>query len=196
MLLTPPFDKTPLDPGYIKGYPPGVRENGGQYTHAAVWYAIARAMQGEGDSAGEALLRMLNPEPDIHSRWCPRVQSRTLCAGRRHLFGATARQARGVEAGIRVLRAGCTRAGMEWMLGVRKLGNALSIDPCIPREWPGFRMDFRHGATIYRIEVSNPRNVMRGVVQIDVDGKRLESARNTVLLLDDGVEHQVQVVLG
>jgi len=195
LLLTPPFDKTPLDPGYIKGYPPGVRENGGQYTHAAVWYAIAYAMQGEGDSAGE-LLRMLNPVNRTSTRagvHAYKVEPYVLAAD---IYSVPPHARRGGWSWYTGAAGWMYRAGMEWMLGVRKLGNALSIDPCIPREWPGFRMDFRHGATIYRIEVSNPHNVMRGVVEIDVDGQRLESAEKTVLLLDDGVEHQVRVVLG
>ena len=195
LLLTPPFDKTPLDPGYIKGYPPGVRENGGQYTHAAVWYAIAYAMQGEGDSAGE-LLRMLNPVNRTSTRagvHAYKVEPYVLAAD---IYSVPPHARRGGWSWYTGAAGWMYRAGMEWMLGVRKLGNALSIDPCIPREWPGYRMDFRHGDTIYRIEVSNPHNVMRGVVEIDVDGKRLEAAQTTVLLVDDGVEHQVRVVLG
>ena len=195
LLLTPPFDKTPLDPGYIKGYPPGVRENGGQYTHAAVWYAIAYAMQGEGDSAGE-LLRMLNPVNRTSTRagvHAYKVEPYVLAAD---IYSVPPHARRGGWSWYTGAAGWMYRAAMEWMLGVRKLGNALSIDPCIPREWPGYRMDFRHGDTIYRIEVSNPHNVMRGVVEIDVDGKRLEAAQTTVLLVDDGVEHQVRVVLG
>ena len=195
LLLTPPFDKTPLDPGYIKGYPPGVRENGGQYTHAAVWYAIAQAMQGEGDSAGE-LIRMLNPVNRTSTRagvHAYKVEPYVLAAD---IYSVPPHSRRGGWTWYTGAAGWMYRAGIEWMLGVRKLGNALSIDPCIPREWPGFRVDFRHGNTIYRIEVSNPHNVMRGVVRLEVDGKPLESAKNTVPLLDDGVEHRVNVVLG
>jgi cyclic beta-1,2-glucan synthetase len=88
------------------------------------------------------------------------------------------------------------RAGIEWMLGVRKSGNTLSIDPCIPREWPGFQLRYRHGGTLYQIHVANPRGVMRGVTRIELDGKRLEPSGSAVPLADDGLAHDVQVVLG
>jgi cyclic beta-1,2-glucan synthetase len=195
LLLTPPFDKTPLDPGYIKGYTPGVRENGGQYTHAAVWCAIAYAIQGEGDSAAE-LLRMLNPINRASTRagvHAYKVEPYVVAAD---IYSVPPHVRRGGWTWYTGAAGWMYRAGIEWMLGVRKLGDTLSIDPCIPREWPGFRLSFRDGVTLYRIEVSNPRSVMRGVAQIELDGKRLEPVDSGVPLSHDGASHDVRVVLG
>jgi cyclic beta-1,2-glucan synthetase len=195
LLLTPPFDKTPLDPGYIKGYPAGVRENGGQYTHAAVWCAIAYAMQGEGDSAGE-LLRMLNPINRTASRagvHAYKVEPYVVAAD---IYSVPPHARRGGWTWYTGAAGWMHRAGVEWMLGIRKRGNTLSIDPCIPREWPGFQVRYRHGTTPYKIDVANPRNVMRGVVQIVLDGEPLEPVRSIVPLVDDGRTHDVRVVLG
>ena len=184
LLLTPPFDKTPLDPGYIKGYPPGVRENGGQYTHAAMWYAIAFAMQGDGDKAGE-LFRMLNPINRTSTRgWCPRVQSRALRAGRRHLLEPP-HVGRGGWSWYTGAAGWMYRAGMEWILGLRKRGAALQIDPCIPRAWKGFEIAFRYHGSRYEITVENPRGVSRGIAQIEVDGRILGSG-STSLPLNGG----------
>jgi cyclic beta-1,2-glucan synthetase len=195
LLLTPPFDKTPLDPGYIKGYTPGVCENGGQYTHAAVWCAIAYAMQGEGDSAAE-LLRMLNPINRTSTRagvHAYKVEPYVVAAD---IYSVPPHARRGGWTWYTGAAGWMYRAGIEWMLGIRKLGNTLSIDPCIPREWPGFQLRFRHGKTLYHIDVANPRNVARGVVQIELDGKQLEPAGHTVPLANDGRTHEVHVVLG
>ena len=195
LLLTPPFDKAPLDPGYIKGYLPGVRENGGQYTHAAVWCAIAYTMQGEGDSAAE-LLRMLNPINRTSTRagvHAYKVEPYVVAAD---IYSVPPHTRRGGWTWYTGAAGWMYRAGIEWMLGVRKLGNTLSIDPCIPREWPGFRVRYRHGTGLYNIDVANPRRVMRGIAQIEFDGKRLEPTRPVVPLIDDGRTHAVRVVLG
>jgi cyclic beta-1,2-glucan synthetase len=195
LLLTPPFDKTPLDPGYIKGYPPGVRENGGQYTHAAVWCAIAYAMQGEGDSAAE-VLRMLNPINRTSSRagvHAYKVEPYVVAAD---IYSVPPHARRGGWTWYTGAAGWMYRAGTEWILGVRKLGNTLSIDPCIPREWSGFHLRYRHGNTLYQIQVENPRNVMRGVTEIELDGRRLEPSSTAVPLVDDGVTHAVRAVLG
>jgi len=194
LLFTPPFDRTRSDPGYIKGYVPGIRENGGQYTHAAVWAVVAFAGLGDGDRAGE-LFGLLNP-----------IQQ----AGRR----ADAHRYKGepyaVAADVysqppHVGRAGWTwytgaagwlyRAGVESMLGFRKQGATLRIDPCIPRRWERFEIRYRHGGSLYHIRVENPKGVCRGVSQLELDGARL-AAEAAIPLCDDGREHRVDVVLG
>jgi len=87
------------------------------------------------------------------------------------------------------------RAGLEWILGFRKQGSALCIDPCIPREWKHFKISYRHGGTLYRISVENPKGVCRGVSQVSLDGNLLSDGAR-VPLSDDGSDHHVQVVLG
>jgi cyclic beta-1,2-glucan synthetase len=155
LLFSPPFDRTPLDPGYIKGYVPGIRENGGQYTHAAVWSVIAFAMLGEGDKAGE-LFDLLSPirhtsrRADLHRyKGEPYAVSADVYAGPPHVGRAGWTWYTGAAGWL-------YRAGLEWILGFRKRGAALCIDPCIPRDWERFEITYRHGGSVYRITVENP----------------------------------------
>jgi cyclic beta-1,2-glucan synthetase len=195
LLFTPPFDHTPLDPGYIKGYPPGIRENGGQYTHAAMWSILAYAQLGDGDRAAD-LFAMLNPVN----------RSRTRSGAKRYKVEPYVVAADVYSVAPHIGRGGWTwytgsagwmyRAGIEGLLGLRKHGNALLIDPCVPRAWPGFTAVFRHGASHYDIVVNNPRGVSRGVSGVVVDGRALEAGGHAVQLVDDGARHGVTVTLG
>jgi cyclic beta-1,2-glucan synthetase len=194
LLFSPPFDRTPLDPGYIKGYLPGIRENGGQYTHAAAWSVAAFSMLGEGDKAGE-LFNLLSP---IHHT--SRLADLHRYKGEPYAVGGDV-----YSQAPHVGRVGWTwytgaagwlyRAGLEWILGFRKQGSALRIDPCIPRKWGCFQITYRHGGTLYRIAVENPKGVCRGVSRVRLDGTSL-SGDALIPLSDDGSEHRVQVVLG
>jgi cyclic beta-1,2-glucan synthetase len=194
LLFSPPFDRTARDPGYIKGYVPGIRENGGQYTHAAVWAVIASAMVGDGDKAGE-LFDLLSP-----IRRTSRRADLGRYKGEPYVVSADV-----YSAPPHVGRSGWTwytgaaawlyRAGLEWILGFRKEGSALRIDPCIPRDWEGFEIAYRHGHTPYRIVVENPKGVSRGVSRVSLDGGVLPSG-DLVPLCDDGLEHRVVVRLG
>ena len=133
LLFTPPFDKTPLDPGYIKGYPPGIRENGGQYTHAAVWSVMAFAALGEGDKAAE-LFSLLNPDqPRAHARRRAALQGRALCRRRRRLFGAAACRARRLDLVHRLGRLDVPRRRRAHPRPARGGRMWLHLDPCIPR---------------------------------------------------------------
>ena len=194
LLLTPPFDHTKLEPGYIKGYVPGVRENGAQYTHAAVWAAIAFAELGDGDKAAE-LLGMLNPithatTPHDVERY--RVEP-YVAAG--DVYSAKAHVGRGGWTWYSGSAGWLHRAGIEWLLGVRQRGSRLMIDPCIPAAWPGFTLTFRHRSARYEIAVENPGGVCRGVATLELDGAALAD-RSGVPLADDGHVHHVRVVLG
>ena len=88
------------------------------------------------------------------------------------------------------------RAGIEWLLGLNKRGEALRIDPCLPAHWPNATIQYRHGATLYIIDIENPDAVTRGVTQIEVDGHRLPIPHQDVALVDDGGTHRIRVVLG
>jgi cyclic beta-1,2-glucan synthetase len=194
LLLSPPFDRTPLDPGYIKGYVPGIRENGGQYTHAAAWSVIAFAMLGDGDKAGE-LFDMLSPihhasrRADLHRyKGEPYAVAADVYAQAPHV-------GRGGWTWYTGAAGWLYRAGLEWILGFRKRGSHLHIDPSIPRKWEHFEITYRHGATVYRIAVENPNGVCRGVSRVSLDGAPLPG-KALVPLSDDGSEHRVQVVLG
>jgi len=194
LLLTPPFDHSPQDPGYIKGYVPGIRENGGQYTHAAVWTMMAFAALGDGDKAGE-LLRMLNPINRSGSRAGvqrykvePYVMAGDVYAEAPHV-------GRGGWTWYTGSAGWFYRAGLEWVLGFRVRGTTLSIDPCIPRGWPNYSIVFRYHSAKYSVRVENPRGVSRGIARVEFDGKTVAGSAN-ITLADDETEHHLLVVLG
>ncbi|MGC2462784.1 MAG: hypothetical protein WA446_17715 [Steroidobacteraceae bacterium] len=195
LLFTPPFDQTPLDPGYIKGYPPGIRENGGQYTHGAVWSVIAFVMLGDGDKAGE-LFTTLNPinhasTPNAVHRY--KVEPYVACAD---LYSTPPHVGRGGWTWYTGSAGWMYRAGLEWILGFHLQGAALILDPCIPRTWPGFGIIFRYHSTRYDIQVDNPCGVSRGIVGAELDGEALLGNQARIPLADDGAAHRVRIVLG
>ncbi len=166
LLFTPPFDQTPLDPGYIKGYLPGVRENGGQYTHAGVWCVLAFAALGDGDKAAE-LFSMLNPIH--HARTRAGVQRYKIepyvMAG--DVYAQPSHLGRGGWSWYTGSAGWMYRAGVEGILGIRLKGETLSIDPAIPRAWPSYEVNLRHRDAIYTITVENPHGAMRGAAEAE-----------------------------
>jgi len=193
MLLTPPFDHTEKDPGYIKGYLPGVRENGAQYTHAALWAVLATALRGDGDRALE-LFQLVNPL--MHAR-TPRevaeykVEPYVVAAD---VYTAPGHIGRGGWTWYTGSASWMYRVGLEAILGFRLEGDALVIDPCIPRDWKKFSIEYRRGETTWAIEVRNPDGVNRGVRKVTVDGVVLEDPR--IPLGSDGGKRKVEVELG
>lgn len=194
LLLTPPFNHTTHDPGYIKGYVPGIRENGGQYSHAAVWTLIAFAAMGDGNKAGE-LFRMLNPVNRSNSRASIqryKVEPYVIAGD---IYGEAPHVGRGGWTWYTGSSGWLYRAGMEWILGFRVRGMSLSIDPCIPRNWPSYSVKFQYHSSVYNIQVQNPSNVARGVALTEVDGKILPGSA-TIQLEDDGAAHTIRIVMG
>jgi cyclic beta-1,2-glucan synthetase len=193
LLFTPPFDKTERDPGYIKGYPPGIRENGGQYTHAATWAVWAFAELGQGDRA-EALFRQLNPiyysdTPEKAARY--RVEPYVVVAD---VYSVPPHVGRGGWTWYTGSAGWMYRLGLEAILGLRRVGaDVLQVDPCIPEDWPGFEMTYRYGETIYQISVENPDGVNRGVKQVELDGEMLPG--DDIPLVDDAGRHTVRVLM-
>ena len=195
LLFAPPFDHSSPDPGYIQAYPPGIRENGGQYTHAAAWAIIAFAMLGDGDKAAETF-SMLNP---IN-------QSRTRADAVRYAVEPYVVAADVYSMAPHVGRGGWTwytgsaawmyRAALEWMLGVRVRGSSLQLEPCIPRHWPGFEVTLRYRGARYDITVVNTVGVNRGLASLELDGEALPAHPGLVPLVADGLTHQVRAVLG
>jgi len=193
LLFTPPFDTSTRDPGYIKGYLPGVRENGGQYTHAAIWTAWAFAKLGQGDRAVE-LFHMLNPishadtaEKTAHYKVEPYVIAADVYSVAPHV-------GRGGWTWYTGSAAWMYRFGIEAILGISRAGTTLKIDPCIPTHWPAFKVDYRFGTSHYKMNVENPNQVNRGVQQIFLDGNLLPD--NLLILVDDGQQHDVRVLMG
>jgi cyclic beta-1,2-glucan synthetase len=193
LLLTPPFDKTSRDPGYIKGYLPGIRENGGQYTHAAIWAAWANARLGQGDRAME-LFTMLNPvmhgnTPDAVARY--KVEPYVIAAD---VYSVEPHTGRGGWTWYTGSASWMYRLGIEAILGLRRKGNALHLDPCIPAEWSEYELVYRDGTTTYAIHIRNPEGVNRGVQRIEQDGVAL--LEKHIPLQKDGQYHTVIVWLG
>ena len=192
-LFDPPFDKGPLQPGYIKGYVPGIRENGGQYTHAATWVALATALQGRGDRAME-LWNLINPI--YHATTADEVQQYkvepyVVCAD---VYGAAPHTARGGWTWYTGAASWLYRVAIETILGFRLQGRTLRVEPCIPASWPGFELTYRYRSSTYRILVDNSVGKGRGVRSVDLDGELLPD--HVVPLSDDGQSHTVRVRLG
>jgi cellobiose phosphorylase len=193
LLLEPPFDKGKSQPGYIKGYLPGVRENGGQYTHAAVWLAQAVAALGRGGEAKE-LFDLLNPlrHADTPERVAAyRVEPYVVAAD---VYGRPPHVGRGGWTWYTGSAAWLYRLGLESLLGLRRRGDRLRIDPCVPAAWHDFEIVYRHGSSTYRIRVSNEAGVEHGVAGAWLDGRACPGAE--VPLADDGREHDVRVLMG
>jgi len=193
LLLEPPFDKTSRDPGYIQGYPPGVRENGGQYTHAAIWAAWAFAKLGQAERS-VALFHLLNPiqhsdTPEKIRRYM--VEPYGIAAD---IYSQAPMTGTGGWTGYTGSAGWMYRLGIEAILGLSRVGNALIIKPCIPGNWPGFKVDYRFGSTHYKISVENPSGVNRDVRQILLDGIPLPTG--LISLMDDCQPHEVRVMMG
>ena len=195
LLFSPPFDKSALDPGYIKGYLPGVRENGGQYTHAAVWCIFAYAGLGRGDRASE-LFSLLNPINHASTRtgvYNYKVEPYVMAAD---IYGEAPHVGRGGWTWYTGSAGWMYRAGMEAVLGIHLRGENLVIDPCIPKEWPGFSATYRHGETEYQLEIENPERVSQGISEVFLDGELFKSNQAVIPLVDDRKKHLVRIVLG
>jgi cyclic beta-1,2-glucan synthetase len=191
-LLAPPFDKSLLDPGYIKGYVPGVRENGGQYTHAALWMVIAYAMLGDGNRAGE-LFALLNPINHTNTRaglHSYKVEPYVVAAD----VYAAPHAGRGGWTWYTGAAAWMYRAGLESILGFKLRGDKLTIEPCLPGTWPGYEMTYHRGKTEYEIKVENRGPQRRGVTTVEADGTVLPL--NEITLIDDGLHHEIRIVVG
>jgi cyclic beta-1,2-glucan synthetase len=195
LLFAPPFDKTPLDPGYIKAYPPGIRENGGQYTHAALWSVMALAALGQGDKAAE-LFAMLNPINHARTRsevLRYKVEPYVVAAD---VYATPAQVGRGGWTWYTGSAGWMQRAGIESLLGLRRRGNILTLDPCIPTSWPRFELTLRYRSARYNIAVENPDGVSRGVASATIDGTAIAERPPLVTLHDDDAAHNVLVRLG
>ncbi len=193
LLFTPPFDHGKLEPGYIKGYLPGIRENGGQYTHASTWVVKAAAMQGRGDHAHE-LFDILNPvrhAADAEGVERYKVEPYVVVAD---VYGRPPHVGRGGWTWYTGSASWLWRVAVEDILGFQLRGDGFAIDPCVPRGWPGFELTYRHRSATYRIVVENPQGVERGVASVTLDGHPVDGGR--VPLADDGREHEVRVKLG
>ena len=198
-LLTPPFENTPNDPGYIKGYVAGVRENGGQYTHAALWVVKAMAMAGRRDRAAQ-LLTMLSPISHSSTELAAnryKVEPYVIAAD---IYGVAPHIGRGGWTWYTGSAGWMYRVAIESILGFSvEDGKWLRMQPCIPDSWPGFKLSYTmEDGTCYDIEVSNPRSKAEGIVSATLDQLLLvpTSTGVSVPLLRDGAKHSLCLLLG
>jgi cyclic beta-1,2-glucan synthetase len=190
LLLTPPFDRTPHDPGYIKGYLPGVRENGAQYTHAALWAVLATALEGDGDRAF-ALFQLLNPlertrTPEQVRTY--RVEPYVVAAD---VYSAAGQRGRGGWTWYTGSASWMYRVALEAILGFTREGDRFRLDPRVPAAWPEFRLQYRHGRATYRVHVLQPHRARPGSQVVELDGRVLEG--EWVPLVEGEGTHEVVV---
>jgi cellobiose phosphorylase len=193
LLLTPPFDKAEPNPGYIRGYVPGVRENGGQYTHAALWVVLAHALLGHGDAAHELLsyINPINRTADQSRAKRYRVEPYAVAAD---IYSAPGHLGRGGWTWYTGASGWMFRVTLEHVLGIKREGQWLRIDPTVPSDWKGYSVTLRIEGAEYRIAVENPDRVTRGVRSLELDGHAIETSR--VRLEPNSGSHLLRVVLG
>jgi cyclic beta-1,2-glucan synthetase len=199
-LLTPAFRNTAKDPGYIKGYVPGTRENGGQYTHAALWVVAAMAELRRHDRVAK-LLEMIGPvrrsaTPEQVARY--QVEPYVVAAD---IYGEAPHVGRGGWTWYTGSAGWMYRVAVEWLLGMRVGGGReIVLDPCVPDDWPEFEISWRVPGekTRYEIRVTNPRRRARAIVSATLDGRPVpvEGRAARIPVLRDGRAHRVEAVLG
>ncbi|HET7157968.1 MAG TPA: cyclic beta 1-2 glucan synthetase, partial [Burkholderiales bacterium] len=190
-LLTPPFDKSDLNPGYIKGYVPGVRENGGQYTHSAIWAAMAFAALGDSARAWE-LYAMINPVNHASTREDVAVYKVEPYVIAADVYAVEPHVGRGGWTWYTGSAGWMYRLIAESLLGLTREADRLRFKPCLPPTWPSVSVDYRYLSTLYRITIEQTPS-SNGLTTVTVDGVAVEDA--AVSLVDDGREHQVQVTV-
>ena len=173
-LLDPPFEKGKLEPGYIKGYLPGVRENGGQYTHGAIWVIIAEAILGFGDKAIE-IYRMINPIEHSRTKEASnkyKVEPYVIAAD---IYGAGNLAGRGGWTWYTGSSSWYYKAGIEYLLGLKVEEGYLKIEPCIPKDWKEYQIQYKYKESIYNIKVNNPEGKNTGVTKVVLNGVEVEN---------------------
>ena len=196
LLLSPPFVKSRPDPGYIMGYLSGIRENGGQYNHAAAWNVAALAALGEGAKAHD-LFAMLNPVGLAGSRAGMQRYKLEPYVMAGDVYSQAPHVGRGGWSWYTGSAAWMQRVGVESILGLTLHGDSLKLGPCIPGDWPGFELDLKWGDSRLKISVLNPHSVCKGLREMALDGKKLDlNADGLIEVPKDGLEHHLEAVLG
>ncbi len=190
-LLDPPFEKSKLEPGYIKAYVPGVRENGGQYTHAAIWAIIAEAILGKGDKAVE-LYRMITPIEHSRTKESAnkyKVEPYVIAAD---VYGAQNLSGTGGWTWYTGSSSWYYLAGIEYILGLKISHSIMSFNPCIPKDWKEFEIKYKYGESIYNIKIKNPNRKNKGVTTVNLNGYQVE---NKIELDSSGKIFNIEVIM-
>ena len=193
-VLDPAFDNGRLQPGYIKGYPAGIRENGGQYTHAACWLVMARAMQGKGNEAHE-LFSMLNPITHATSHkliGCYQTEPYVLCGD---VYSAPGLEGRGGWSWYSGSASWLYQVGLEWIVGLKVKADGFTLDPVIPEDWAQFSVNWKRQGQVFKISLENPSRRERGVKEISINGEKVRGAFVSFAECR-GAEVQIKVLLG
>ena len=188
-MLDPPFAKGKLEPGYIKAYLPGVRENGGQYTHSAIWAIIAEAMLGKGDKAVE-LYRMITPIEHARTKEAAnkyKVEPYVIAAD---VYGSQNLAGSGGWTWYTGSSSWYYLAGIQYILGLNIYHNCMSFNPCVPKEWKEFGIRYKFGESIYNIKIRNFSGNNHGVSKVILDGVEVE---NKIVLDGSGKVYNVEV---
>ncbi|GGY69182.1 cyclic beta 1-2 glucan synthetase [Cellvibrio zantedeschiae] len=185
-LLNPPFDKSTMNPGYIKGYVPGVRENGGQYTHAAVWAIMAFAALGDSKRAWE-LLTLINPLNHTDTEETLNIYKAEPYVVAADVYGVAPHIGRGGWSWYTGSAGLFYRLIIESLLGISRVGNQLHINPCIPENWPGYKVSYRFGKSLYHIAITQST----GKPVLTLNGVLV--GKDYLNLVDDGLEHQADL---
>ena len=189
-LFTPSFDKTLFEPGYIKAYMPGIRENGGQYTHAAIWNMMANAILGNGNLA-EEYFRILNPIEHARTNEACRkykVEPYVISAD---IYSASKLEGRGGWSWYTGAASWMYKVGLEYILGFKKKGNILEIKPCINKEWGKYEIWYKYIDTNYHISVENKDKQQTGVKNMYLDNEKVEK----IELKNDNINHEILVIM-
>ncbi|HSE39144.1 MAG TPA: glycosyl hydrolase family 65 protein, partial [Acidobacteriota bacterium] len=192
LLLTPPFVDTPRDPGYIKGYVAGIRENGGQYNHAAIWLIAAFAELGEAEKAME-VFQMCNPINRSSTRKKAEVYKVEPYVVAGDIYSHPSHTGRGGWSWYTGSAGWLYRTGLEWILGFKLLQDHLKLKPCIPASWPQYELTFRYHGAIYHIKVENQSGDGCCIKKIEIDGEPFQGT--DIPLRKDSKEHHVKVIL-
>jgi cyclic beta-1,2-glucan synthetase len=190
LLLAPPFDHTTHDPGYIKGYLPGVRENGAQYTHAALWAVLATAMAGDGERAFEQF-QLLNPLERTRTAEGVATYRTEPYVVAADVYSAEGQVGRGGWTWYTGSASWMYRVALEAVLGFTKRGDRLRLDPRVPAAWPAFELEYRHGRAVYQVRVERPHAARAGSQAVVLDGRAVEG--EWIQLVDDGARHTVLI---
>lgn len=194
LLFSPPFDQAQHDPGYIMGYPPGLRENGGQYSHAAMWAILAFTKLGHGDKSHN-LFSLLNP---INHTLTPealltyKVEPYVIAAD---VYSVLPHIGRGGWTWYTGAAGWMYRAGIEGILGINREGASLVIKPCIPADWPEFNATIKIASTFYKISVENPSFRDTPISYAMLDGTRIHVTENGARVPLDGNKHTLEVFI-
>ncbi len=191
-LLDPPFDKSSVEPGYIKAYIPGVRENGGQYTHAATWAIIAETLLGFGDKALE-YFKMINPIEHARTKEAANKYKVEPYVISGDVYGTGNLAGRGGWTWYTGSSSWMYKAGIEYILGLKIRKNVLSIEPCIPKDWKEYSIRYKYKTSIYNIKVKNLNMKNTGIEEFIVNGEKIEEKQ--IKLIDNGRIYEIEVIM-